>query len=63
MAKDKSKECTLTDLELADKCDGQISEMCKTGGRSFSMSVPVNFNSDTDMLFSELVNRFRKSNL
>lgn len=56
----KNTECTLSDLELADKCDDAISKMCKTGGRSFTMSVPVNFDSDTDMILTELIKRFRK---
>lgn len=58
----QDKKCTLTDLELIRKCEESISKMCKTGGKSFTMSVPVNFNSDTDMILSELVRRFKKSN-
>jgi len=49
----------MTDAELVKKVSQQVSEMCKTGGKSFRMTVPVSVN-DTDMLISELVRRFNE---
>jgi hypothetical protein len=55
MAKDK---CTLTDAELIEKARDWISRLAKTGGREWCLRVPVDFNHDPDMIFSELCNRF-----
>lgn len=55
----EERKCNLSDEELAEKCDAWISELCKTGGRCWTLSVPVNFNRDPDMLFSELIRRFK----
>lgn len=60
MSEIKINKCTLSDAELIKSCAEQISKMCKTGGSSFRMSVPVDLNSDTDILLSELVDRFRE---
>ena len=54
MAKDK---CTLTDSELVEKARDWISRLAKTGGREWCLRVPVDFNHDPDMIFSELCNR------
>lgn len=55
LAKEQSK---MSDNELAEKVDKIISELSRTGGRSFKMSVPVDIN-DTDMLLSEILRRFK----
>jgi hypothetical protein len=54
MAKDK---CTLTDAELVEKARDWISRLAKTRGREWCLRVPVDFNHDPDMIFSELCNR------
>ena len=54
----KELQAKMTDEELIQIADKQLSEMCKTGGRSFRMTVPVEIK-DTDMIFSELIRRFQ----
>jgi len=51
--------CTLQDTVLIEECERQIKAMCDTGGRAFTMSVPVNHNRDTDMIFTELIRRLK----
>jgi hypothetical protein len=34
--------------------------LAETGGRAWSLKVPVDFNNDPDMLFCELAMRFEK---
>ena len=50
---------TLTNIQLADKVDQEISKLIKTGGRSFIMHIPARPNEDLDLIVSELVLRFR----
>lgn len=57
-----NKECTLSDEELIEACDKWITSLCATGGDSWVLSIPVNFNRDPDMLFSELIKRFKDRN-
>ena len=54
----EQKQSEMSDNELADLCQKQILELCKTGGKSLIMSVPPRVN-DTDMLFCELIKRFK----
>lgn len=35
-----------------------VDKLCKTGGRAWSLSVPVNFDKDPDMLIEELCKRY-----
>ena len=51
------KRCTLTDKELISKSQEWISKLAKSGGDDWVLRVPVDFNHDPDMLFSELCNR------
>jgi hypothetical protein len=37
-----------------------LSELCSTGGKSFTMTVPPKIK-DTDMLFSEIIRRFERT--
>jgi hypothetical protein len=53
-------KCTLSDEELIAKCQEWVSSLCKTGGQSWCLRVPVSLNTDPDMLFSELAERFQK---
>lgn len=57
---EKNIHCTLTDQELAAKADQWIDELIASGGKSFTMQVPARPNADTDLIFSELNNRFKK---
>lgn len=52
--------CTLSDQELAAKADQLIDELIKSGGKSFVMNIPARPNDDTDLIFAELNNRFKK---
>lgn len=49
----------MPDEVLIELCKLEISKMCKTGGRSFTMTIPVRV-SDTDMLLSELIDRYKR---
>jgi hypothetical protein len=51
--------CVLSDEQLIEKCEKWIDSLCKTGGKSWTLRVPVDFNNDPDMLFTELIERFR----
>lgn len=44
--------------DLANMAQESLSKLCKTGGRSFIMSIPPMIK-DTDMIFSEIINRFK----
>jgi hypothetical protein len=52
--------CDLSDEELTKKCHYWVSSLARTGGRSWCLSVPVEFNNDPDMLFLEAVRRMNK---
>lgn len=52
--------CTLTNEELIKKCDEWVTKLCESGGRVWSLRVPVDTNNDPDVLFSELSMRFQK---
>lgn len=54
----EAKVAAIPDAELAEKCDRELSDLCKTRGDSFLMSIPPGVN-DTDILFSELIKRFK----
>ena len=55
----RKDKCTLSDEELLEKCEEWVSKLAHSGGHAWILSVPVNFNNDPDMLFSELGRRFR----
>jgi len=55
----EAKQAAMSDKELIDLVEKQISELAKTGGRSHRMCVPPMI-TDTDMLFCELVRRFKE---
>lgn len=52
--------CTLDDLQLIEKAKLMVNDLAQTGGRSWTMRVPVDFDRDHDMIFSEVINRFEK---
>ena len=49
----------ITDVDLIEKAHTVLSELCKTGARSFTMTVPPSIN-DTDMIFGEVIRRFQQ---
>lgn len=51
------EKCTLSDKELIEKAKELVSQLAKTGGKSWSLRVPVDFNNDPDMIFIELCKR------
>ena len=50
---------TLTDAELIERCEAWVTILCESAGRKWTLSVPPNFKADPDLLFSELIWRFR----
>lgn len=51
-------KCTLRDAELLTGVEKWVSKLCYTGGRTWTLSVPVNFNRDPDILITELCKRY-----
>lgn len=51
-------QAEMQDEVLIKKVEHQISELAKTGGRSHIMCVPPEI-TDTDMILSELVRRYK----
>lgn len=57
---DISKElASISNSDLAKRSQSILNQLCKTGARSFIMSVPPRID-DTDIIFSELIDRFEK---
>lgn len=61
MNNERQTECTLSDEELLQKVDEWNDKLCKTGAKAWTLSIPVNFNRDPDMLISELCKRFKQA--
>lgn len=57
----KPDGCTLTDTELILRVEKRNSELCKSGVKSWSLSVPVDPNNDPDLLIAELCKRFKNT--
>jgi len=55
----KQKQAEMTDKELHDLVRTELSKLCITGGKSLTICVPP-MVTDTDMLISELLNRFKR---
>ena len=53
--------CTLTDLELIDACLEWNSKLAKSGGKAWCLQVPVHFDKDPDILFNEIIKRFKQT--
>lgn len=53
------EKCTLTDEQLTEKCSDWVSKLCESGGNAWVLSIPVRMDKDPDMLFTELINRFK----
>lgn len=50
----------ITDDDLIEKARTILSELCETGAKTFRMTIPPQLD-DTDMIFGELINRYRKA--
>jgi hypothetical protein len=59
--KNPNEGCTLSDQKLIDSCREWISKLCDSGGKEWTLGVPVDFNRDPDMLFSEVITRFKST--
>ena len=53
----KTKLEAISNLELAEMVQKELSKLCSTGGQSFTMSIPPRLD-DTDMALSEVIKRF-----
>jgi hypothetical protein len=54
----EQEQAAMSNEELIELAGKQVSELARTGGRSHRMCVPPMI-TDTDMLFSELIRRFK----
>ena len=54
--------CILNDEQLINKSFELVNKLCDTGGKSWNLRVPVDFNNDPDMVFVELGNRLKQKN-
>lgn len=52
-------KCTLSTEELIERCQDWVSKLARSGGRDWTLRVPVDFNNDPDMLFTELGRRLQ----
>lgn len=55
----EAKQAAMTNKDLIELVEKQISDLARSGGRSHRMCVPPMI-TDTDMLLSEMVKRFKK---
>lgn len=54
-----NKTCTLSDSELIEKVYEWVRKLAGTGGKAWSLQIPVNFNNDPDMLIVEVCKRLK----
>ena len=59
MEKFEEEQLALSNEELYNLMNEELSKLCNTGGRSFTMTVPVRVK-DTDMLIAEMMKRFKE---
>lgn len=55
----QNKLSDIPNLNLAEKAQSALSKLCRTGGNSFTMTVPPTLD-DTDVIFSEVIKRFEQ---
>lgn len=55
----EKKQSQVLDIDLINNIEQKLEKLCKTGGRSLSMSVPPSVN-DLDMSISELIKRYKQ---
>lgn len=58
---DREIKVKYSNKELVEKCNSLIRELAQSGGKSWTLQVPVNFEKDPDVLFSELGKRLLES--
>lgn len=51
------KQKAISNSELAEMAQTALKNLCRSGGRSFTMTIPPRID-DTDMVLSELITRF-----
>ena len=51
-------KCQLSNDELVTAVQEWVSKLCDTGGRAWTLRVPVDFDRDPDILITELCQRF-----
>jgi len=56
----RKKQIEMSDAELCNLVEEELSKLCITGGKSLNMTVPPDVK-DTDMLIGELLNRFKEN--
>lgn len=50
---------SMPDRKLIESASLALEQLCKTGAKSFTMTVPPRLN-DTDILLSEIIRRFEE---
>jgi hypothetical protein len=55
----QEKQSAMSNKELIDLVQKEITFLCRSGGRRFTMTVPPMI-TDSDMILSELVKRFKE---
>jgi len=55
----EKRQAAMSDKELIELAHKEVSELCKTGGRSLRMCVPPMI-TDTDMVLCEVIKRFER---
>jgi hypothetical protein len=55
----KKRQAEMSDQELIELAENQVSELARTGGRSHRMCIPPMI-TDTDMILGEIIRRFKK---
>ncbi len=54
-----SNACNLDNENLIKRCEDWVSKLAKSGGKAWTLQVPVNMNEDPDILICELCKRFK----
>jgi len=54
-------QAAIPDSQLIEKAKALISELAKTGGRSWSLRVPPDPENDPDMVFGEIARRLERN--
>lgn len=57
----KSEQTTLSDEELIEACEQWVYKLCESRAEAWTLCIPPDFNKDPDILFLELIERFKKA--
>lgn len=55
----EGSKCSYNNEQLIEKVQSIVRDLAMSGGKSWSLQVPVNFDKDPDVLISELCKRFK----